>query len=958
MSFDTPFESGDRAATGDVNGDGVEELLIGNTEGGRVDVFEFATREPLAGFGIGDTTLDNDGGNGFAVGDVDDDGRVEVFVANRSGGRIDVLDPATGQPKPGFGIGDTTFNNGDSPEMAVGDVDGDGRVEVFVANSDFGGRVDVLDPDTGQPKPGFGIGDTTMNNTGDNQFKVADVDGDSRVEALVANADENGRIDIFDPDTGVPKPGLGVVETGFDTDDVFAVSNFGNGDLDGDGIPDRVELRGIRDANGNVVLDFAELGASPCRKDIIVEIDYMVDDSGDSDDHSHEPVESDVNGDGILEYPALDDVRAAFNSGRPVDGVDDCPYPGKDNGDGINLINIVDDAIADEQVIDVEAVASGKSDVDRLKDAHFDPALDLYVHWSLWMHDYQETDSNGVVGVVDAGGVASPSKTAFADDQDFLVTNRGGTRGLGDVLQQSLTYMHELGHTIGLRHGGGEHVNCKPNYLSVMNYTFARTGLSTADLSTTGFLDFSRQELTPVLGLDEDNLVEADGVGGPALLTMWADATGTTETGDASGPLDWSGGDDDANGVTDDDIGVDADINSGLRNSSGNTIDCSPNNSSGAPLTGFNDWAALNESLAPVPFSGSLGEGQREPTSTEMATLQALWDQALFPDTSVQLRPPRTGFQGNVVGVAVDDEHVYATHGYRSTSTPPASTIPGTLLVLDRQTMQIESRIPVGFGPNAVAVNPNTNRAYVVNRGVGSLSLSVIDTISRQVVADIPLGQVPIDVAVNTRLNRVYVSNPFAQRIEVIDGATNTKLTPIDIGPAHGLAVDETTGTVYTALTRRPGGVLPPINALGAVVDNGIDPPQVLASVALTGVFESVDVAVDPIGDRLYVATHGNPVDKPGVVVLERSSRTQLGVARTRGPARARRGHARHLRVRRRRRPRHRRHRRHRADNRADNGPRQCFRLAVSTGADRQIYTGDFTTGQLHRLSPTSGQAT
>ncbi len=30
--------------------------------------------------------------------------------------------------------------------------------------------------------------------------------------------------------------------------------------------------------------------------------------------------------------------------------------------------------------------------------------------------------------------------------------------------------MHELGHNLGLRHGGMDDLNCKPNYLSVMNY--------------------------------------------------------------------------------------------------------------------------------------------------------------------------------------------------------------------------------------------------------------------------------------------------------------------------------------------------------------------------------------------------------------------------------------------------------------------------------------------------------
>ena len=37
--------------------------------------------------------------------------------------------------------------------------------------------------------------------------------------------------------------------------------------------------------------------------------------------------------------------------------------------------------------------------------------------------------------------------------------------------------MHELGHNLGLRHGGDDLPNFKPNYLSVMNYSFQLTGL-------------------------------------------------------------------------------------------------------------------------------------------------------------------------------------------------------------------------------------------------------------------------------------------------------------------------------------------------------------------------------------------------------------------------------------------------------------------------------------------------
>lgn len=36
--------------------------------------------------------------------------------------------------------------------------------------------------------------------------------------------------------------------------------------------------------------------------------------------------------------------------------------------------------------------------------------------------------------------------------------------------------MHELGHTLGLYHGGDEAVNFKPNYISIMNYLYVNIG--------------------------------------------------------------------------------------------------------------------------------------------------------------------------------------------------------------------------------------------------------------------------------------------------------------------------------------------------------------------------------------------------------------------------------------------------------------------------------------------------
>lgn len=68
------------------------------------------------------------------------------------------------------------------------------------------------------------------------------------------------------------------------------------------------------------------------------------------------------------------------------------------------------------------------------------------------------------------------------------------------------TFMHELGHTLGLRHGGADNIHGKPNYPSVMNY--ALTHLYPWNRSFRR-LDFSREALE---ALDESALDESRGI--------------------------------------------------------------------------------------------------------------------------------------------------------------------------------------------------------------------------------------------------------------------------------------------------------------------------------------------------------------------------------------------------------------------------------------------------------------
>jgi len=97
-----------------------------------------------------------------------------------------------------------------------------------------------------------------------------------------------------------------------------------------------------------------------------------------------------------------------------------------------------------------------------------------------------------------------------SDKLGFMVTLGGWTGGIGSQNEQTGSFMHEFGHTLGLDHSGGEgdddSVNRKPNYPSVMSYAYQTTGIFRNGVQV---FDYSR-DTTP--DVDETRLTEAGGV--------------------------------------------------------------------------------------------------------------------------------------------------------------------------------------------------------------------------------------------------------------------------------------------------------------------------------------------------------------------------------------------------------------------------------------------------------------
>ena len=220
-------------AIGDLDGDGKADLAVPNSNSRTISVFRNMGTPGTISYAAKIDFEIGYGSNTVAIGDLDGDGKADLAVTNRGSNTISVL-RNTGTPGTIGYAAKIDFATGSEPtSVSIGDLDGDGKADLAVTN--WGSTISVLRNTGTLGAISYAAKVDYATGTSPRSVAIGDLDGDGRADMAVANSINSNTVSVF-RNTGTP----GAISYAAKVDYATGTSpwSVAIGDLDGDGKAD------------------------------------------------------------------------------------------------------------------------------------------------------------------------------------------------------------------------------------------------------------------------------------------------------------------------------------------------------------------------------------------------------------------------------------------------------------------------------------------------------------------------------------------------------------------------------------------------------------------------------------------------------------------------------------------------------------------------------------------------